>query len=174
MSVVLDGQPLCFTSAGTTLTASGAAALRLVAYGSRNPTPLVADSGDGFDVELVLDRAALLAAGATTATIAGDTRFEPSTDAVSIASAVHTARAAQSALIQHVAVRRSCFCSQYTPAAQVLHGELRLDEVSTQRLRGALRVDVEGQVPFWNGGGGLRTPEVAVELEARFDLTLPP
>lgn len=173
VSVLLDGIPLCFTDAGSTMTSSGADALHLSVYGVRNPTPRVEDSGDGFSVELVLDRAALLATGATTAAIAGRTEFQAAADTFLLATQVHTASAAQSPLIRHVSIRRSCYCSQYGPADQDLHGRLELTDVSAQRVRGSLRLDVEGQVPFWNGGSGLVTPEVALELETSFDLSMP-
>ena len=173
MSVILDGIPLCFTDAGSTMTSSGADALHLNVYGSRIPTPLVEDSGDSFNVELLLDRAVLLATGATTAAIAGHTAFQAATDTLLLVTQVHTASAAQSALIRQVSIRRTCFCSQYGPAEQELHGRLELTEVSAQRVQGSLRLDVEGQVPFWNGGSGLVTPEVALELETSFDLSMP-
>lgn len=173
VSVVLDGAPLCFTAAGTTITSSGADALKISAYGVREPTPQFVDSGDGFSLELVLDRAALLATGATTAAIAGRTTLQPSSDTLLVASLVHTASATQSALVRRVLVRRSCFCSQYGPAEQEIRGTLALTEVGAQRVRGSVRVDVEGQVPFWNGGRGLVTPEVTLQLETSFDLSMP-
>lgn len=155
-----------FETVGLSAEETGTATITLRLIGSADPQKNAVDDEYSLQLDIHLDRAALLAASAPSTLIAkGSADFAPSEE-FGPPLVEYEMDPTSSPIVKGLFFRRTCFCGDMDSGHQTFDGTLDILAISPTEISGVLSIDLGGDVPNYS-------QDVNAKLSAEFNLALP-